>query len=199
MKISTSTDHLPLLIAQEVNEMHQPCCVPRVSAIPIERIRPHEEFDIKILNGVMTSLQSEGVVRDPVLIDSNSHMILDGTHRYWALIELGCRSIPVAVYSYMSDSVKIGCWYRCLELCDLEISSRTVASKTKIDTAENALNAVSGRRAQVSVICKDSARIFVSDRFNIFEAYSLLSTLEKDYKKRAIMLHIQRSQTQLSC
>jgi hypothetical protein len=156
--------------------------VPRISAIPIEKIRPHEEFDSKILNGIMNSLQSEGVVRDPVLIDSNTHMILDGTHRYWALIKLGCQSIPVALYSYMSDSVKIGCWYRCLELCDLEISCKAVASK--IDTAANALKAVSERRAQVSIVCKDSARIFVSGKFDIFEAYSLLSTLEKGYKKR---------------
>jgi hypothetical protein len=156
--------------------------VPRITAIPIENILPHEKYDSKILNAITNSLQSEGVVRDPILVDSGSCMILDGTHRYWALKKLGLRSIPVALYDYLTDKVKIGCWYRCLEWCDLDISS----PKAQFFPAnfEDALNAVSERRAQLSIICKGSARIFRSTTFNIIKAYDLLSFFEKKFKRR---------------
>ncbi|MDD1775755.1 MAG: ParB N-terminal domain-containing protein [Candidatus Methanomethylicus sp.] len=162
--------------------MPKSCYPPKISVISLDIIKPHEEYDDRILDEIQDSFSLGGVVRDPILVDSSSYMILDGTHRYWALKKLGCQSIPVALYSYMSDSVKIGCWYRCLEICDLKIYRK--GNHSKLESSENALAAVKNRQANVSVICKDSARVYTSNGFDIQKAYSMLSDLEKDYKNR---------------
>jgi hypothetical protein len=142
----------------------------------LEEIRPHEEYDSRILLAITNSLMIEKVLHDPILVDSENNVILDGTHRYWALTRLGCRVAPVALYDYSSPEVSIGCWYRCvsqappIEWADL--------MKTKPCTVNEGIAAVVGRRALLSVVYKDRSYSIMSRDFDIFEAYRLLSFFE---------------------
>lgn len=149
---------------------------PPVLAIPIEKIRPHEHSDKKLLAALIKSLGEDGVLRDPVLVTEGDWMILDGTHRYWALREMGCKSIPVCTFDYSSDEIKVGCWYRCLDFCDLSPSFDGIRSE--IVPRETALAAVSERSALLSVVCGRTARLYCSSPFDIRQSYRLLSEFE---------------------
>jgi len=115
------------------------------------------------------------LVHDPLLVEADNLMILDGTHRYWALTRLGCPSVPVALYDYRSEDVKIGCWYRCVDRePDFDISNFIRARAT---SKEEGLAAVRTRAAQFSIVYKDRSYTLAS-KFNIFDAYRFLSVLE---------------------
>jgi hypothetical protein len=54
------------------------------------------------------------VVKDPVVVDSDSYVVLDGMHRVVALRELECTCVPVCAVNYLSQSIKVGAWYRSI-------------------------------------------------------------------------------------
>lgn len=148
-----------------------------ITMLPLEEIHPHEEYDPQILLKITNSLLTEKAVHDPLLVSSDSFVILDGTHRYWALARLGCKSVPVAIYDYNSDQVGIGCWYRCLDkVPDLNLSSFICGGK--ISKLEG-LRAVRERKALFAMVYEDSSYATISENFDIFEAYHLLSFFEQ--------------------
>ncbi|MCX8170113.1 MAG: ParB N-terminal domain-containing protein, partial [Candidatus Methanomethyliaceae archaeon] len=65
----------------------------RISLIPINEIHPHEEYDSILLSKIINSIRNEGIIKDPIAIEDRRFVIIDGTHRYLALKELGCRFI----------------------------------------------------------------------------------------------------------
>jgi len=152
------------------------CFTSRIRVLPLEEIRPHEEYDPHILLKITNSLMMERVIHDPILVDSENNVILDGTHRYWALTRLGCKAVPVALYDYSSPEVSIGCWYRCL--------SRTPSigwaslMNTQPGTMDEGLRAVTQREGLLSILYRDRSFTIASKNFDIFEAYRLLSFFE---------------------
>ncbi len=149
---------------------------PRILMLPIEKIRPHESYDRGITREIIDSLNSEGVMHDPIIVDSGSFMILDGTHRFWALTSMGCRSIPVAMYDYLSSGIRIGCWYRCVSSADERFPE--CAFKPRPTSRHNALSLVSSRHAHLAVLCQRSSHLIRAKSFDIFEAYNILSEVE---------------------
>lgn len=148
----------------------------RIRMLPLEEIRPHEEYDSRILLKITNSLMMEGVLHDPLLVDSENNVILDGTHRYWALTRLGCRAAPVALYDYSSTEVSIGCWYRCVSKTPpIEWSG---LMNTKPGTMDEGIGAVARRTALLSIVYRDRSFTIASNNFDIFEAYRLLSFFE---------------------
>lgn len=150
---------------------------PAITMLPIEKIRPHERHDRDILGYVSAALSSEGVVRDPIIVDSGSYMILDGTHRFWALMSLGCQSIPAALYDYLSGSIKIGCWYRCIS--PPEGGSAGCNFGAQETSRRKALSLVASRRAHLAILCRGRSEVIRARNFDIFEAYNILSEVEE--------------------
>lgn len=73
-------------------------------------LKPHEEFLPKLLRETREAIEKEGFVRQPILVERDHYIILDGHHRYGALLELGCRRIPVYIVDYFQDAVRIDTW-----------------------------------------------------------------------------------------
>ena len=54
------------------------------------------------------------MVNDPIVIDADSSVVLDGMHRVVALRELNCTCVPVCAVDYLNPSIKVGVWYRTM-------------------------------------------------------------------------------------
>lgn len=74
----------------------------------------HEETISDRVAELKDSFLHEGVVKDPVVVDANSCVVLDGMHRVAALRELHCFCIPVCAVDYLNPSIEVGVWYRTL-------------------------------------------------------------------------------------
>jgi len=83
-----------------------------------EELRPHEETVREDLNGIVRALQNDPILRHPIIADSTSGAVLDGTHRLAALKHLGCRTIPTALIDYQNPLVVIDRWFRKIKLED---------------------------------------------------------------------------------
>lgn len=81
---------------------------------PSNTLFMHEETISDRVAELKDSFLRDGVVKDPVVVDANSCVVLDGMHRVAALRELRCFCIPVCAVDYLNPSIKVGVWYRTL-------------------------------------------------------------------------------------
>ena len=80
--------------------------------LPLNDIKPHESIIPRELETLTRDMERTGFQRDPILIDSKTHVALDGMHRRAALERLGARNALCAEYDYLSDEVKLERWLR---------------------------------------------------------------------------------------
>ena len=80
----------------------------------ISELNPHEETVPTDLHGIVSTLERDPVLRHPIIADSATGAVLDGTHRLAALSKLGCYTIPTAVIDYQNPLVRVDRWYRVI-------------------------------------------------------------------------------------
>jgi len=90
----------------------------------VEDLRPHEEIVEPDLKGIIEALRRDPVLRHPIIADSTSGAVLDGTHRLAALSTLGCLTIPTALIDYQNPLVRIDRWYRVVDGMNAELFKR---------------------------------------------------------------------------
>ena len=61
-------------------------------------------------------IQIQNEVRDPLIVDREALVILDGMHRYNALKRISCRLAPTCLVDYDDERIKVGAWYRVLKV-----------------------------------------------------------------------------------
>ena len=79
-----------------------------VLMISFNELKPHEKVVSKrkeALKNYILSMDPE-IIISSIIICSETKMIIDGHHRYFALIELGFLEIPVTMVNYSSDKIK---------------------------------------------------------------------------------------------
>jgi hypothetical protein len=81
---------------------------------PSSMLHIHEETIAERVAELRDSFLHDKVVKDPVIIDADSRVVLDGMHRVAAMREVGCLCAPVCAVDYFNPSIKVGVWYRTL-------------------------------------------------------------------------------------
>jgi hypothetical protein len=85
----------------------------------IRELKPHEETVPTDLQGIVSTLERDPVLRHPIIADSATGAVLDGTHRLAALSQLGCYTIPTALIDYQNPLVRVDRWFRVITREDL--------------------------------------------------------------------------------
>ena len=81
--------------------------IKEVTEIDINLLFPHEKViaDKKEILKANLKYKDDSVIISSIIICSESKMIIDGHHRYFALKELGLEKIPVTMINYFSDKI----------------------------------------------------------------------------------------------
>ena len=79
----------------------------RFALIPIRDLKTHEAAEPDRVRRVMRQMQSTGVVKKAIVVDSKSMVVLDGVHRLSALQELGCARAPAWLIDYSDEDVLV--------------------------------------------------------------------------------------------
>jgi len=82
----------------------------QVTLIELEKLRPHEEVDLRHLKELRDEIKSDRILKFAIAVDKDTNIILDGHHRFNALKELGCKRIPVVFVNYHSPQVTARSW-----------------------------------------------------------------------------------------
>ena len=69
---------------------------------PIGSVLPHEETITDLSSRLSDQIRADGFQRDPIIVDRENHVVLDGMHRLRALKELGARHILCHLVDYSS-------------------------------------------------------------------------------------------------
>ncbi len=82
---------------------------PKATVVPIDELRPHEKGSPLYLELLKQEILRDGKLKYPLIADQNTHVILDGMHRWLALKSLGYRLAPViGVNVYQNPRVRVG-------------------------------------------------------------------------------------------
>ena len=81
-----------------------------ITLVPINALRQHEQILNENLMRVQRDLVRDGMVKDPIIVDQRTMVILDGHHRYNALKRMGYKYVPVYLVDYSSDHIAVTAW-----------------------------------------------------------------------------------------
>lgn len=77
----------------------------RFALVPIRDLKTHEKVQPVRVRRVMRQMQSTGVVKRAIFVDSKSMVVLDGVHRLSALQMLGAVRVPAWLVDYSDEGV----------------------------------------------------------------------------------------------
>ena len=78
-----------------------------IKIIPIADLKPHEEIIPENLEKVKEKIREKGYLINPIIIDQDNFVILDGHHRAKALKLLGYKNIPAYAVDYFDKDIKV--------------------------------------------------------------------------------------------
>ena len=90
----------------------------RITLIDLNDLKPHEEIIEQLVTELAKNIRDQNEVRDPLIVDQQSLVILDGMHRYNALKILGCRRAPACLVEYDDQRIGVGAWFRLFNADD---------------------------------------------------------------------------------
>ena len=86
---------------------------------PINDLHPHEEVKVANLSRLVESFRESKIQMDPIIVDAESNVILDGMHRYHAMWQLSRETsvayIVVCKINYSHPAVQLMNWHRVFE------------------------------------------------------------------------------------
>ncbi|MCI4358174.1 MAG: ParB N-terminal domain-containing protein [Thermoplasmata archaeon] len=83
---------------------------PEFALLPLSELKEHEQVDPITVRALVEQIRSDGLVRDPIWVARGTGVILNGHHRYHALVALGARRAPAWVFDYDDPSVELERW-----------------------------------------------------------------------------------------
>jgi hypothetical protein len=143
----------------------------RLSIIEIEELKPHEEVIEEVVERLSREISADKVVHDPLILDQNDYIILDGMHRFNALKRLGCRFAPSCLLDYRSPKIKVGSWFRLFTVDDPIPVAQTLLSKMTLNYSKRKVNA--------DTMSYDSESIILTKDGTIFSLPSPLDPVER--------------------
>lgn len=100
-----------------------------IQIIPLSGLKPHEETIPVEVERLARSIREAGMLRNPIVVDEATSIVLDGMHRLAALQFLRARHGLVCSVDYQNPAITLGRWFRIVADAD---SDTIRAAATKI-------------------------------------------------------------------
>jgi hypothetical protein len=138
----------------------------------IQDLKPHEETVPSDLRGIVTTLERDPVLRHPIVADSSTGAVLDGTHRLAALSQLGCYTIPTALIDYQNPLVRVDRWFRVITGENLNDFMKRMEQKPSHPSSSisNADQGLLSRLSYATLCDQRECFTFSSDEFTALKA-----------------------------
>jgi hypothetical protein len=149
---------------------------------PIDEVYIHEETIPWLLAQLVSDIEHNGEVRNPIIVDSNTSVVLDGMHRVTALREIGCRYLPVCLVDYTSPKINVGCWYRVIRDWVGEPRLLDVLGHLKLNVEssnfEETQVSLADRKATMALFTAANCYLAKAQKTDIMESYKWIKRFE---------------------
>ena len=153
--------------------------------IDITTLKPHEEVIDSLVDSIADAIRVQGFVRDPLIVDKDEHVILDGMHRYSSLRSLKCRFAPCCLVNYDSPLIKVGSWFRLFNVQEPESLAENLLNehnlkytKKRIDPEQLTYN------SQSIILTGSGTQYFLPQSSDLIELARTAVKLEKELVKK---------------
>jgi hypothetical protein len=79
----------------------------KVKIVAIADLKPHEEIILENLEKIKEKIYAKGCLINPIIVDRDNLIILDGHHRVRALELLGYEKVPAYLVDYFDKKIKV--------------------------------------------------------------------------------------------
>jgi L-serine kinase (ADP) len=128
----------------------------------LDKLIPHEQVIPSLLDSVQRDMRETGYQRDPIIIDKNTNMVLDGMHRHAALRSLSAKFALCACFNYLDETIILQRWLRhfsepdremideLIDVFDFESTSNYETAMKTVDSRESPIALLSRRQSYLS-------------------------------------------------
>lgn len=148
-----------------------------LETVELRKLLLHEEIIPEFLEKLVRDIESDGMIKHPVVVDCDSLVVLDGNHRTEALKKLECCYIPVCMVDYKSPLIEVRCWYRTIEGRDYGSLAKVVEDFETVNSDwEKTFEAINTNNA-LAIVARGRALIS-SPYKSLLDAYEALGRIE---------------------
>lgn len=97
--------------------------------IELEKLKEHEEISLDHLIELKQEIEKDGFLRNPIIVDKNTNIILDGHHRFNSLKRLNCTRIAAYLVNYKSPEIKVQSWRRGVKVTKKDVIKAGLTGK----------------------------------------------------------------------
>lgn len=83
-----------------------------IELLRCDTLRGYEELSQPQVRFLGEDIGRCRILHDPIIVDKERSLVIDGGHRVAALKSIGCRWVPAYTIDYFSKAVSVGRWYR---------------------------------------------------------------------------------------
>jgi hypothetical protein len=147
--------------------------------IEIEELKPHEEVIEEVVAKLAREIREDGVVRDPLIVEEEDHVILDGMHRFRSLERLGYRFAPCCLVDYNSPQITVGSWFRVFTVEGAESVAQGVLSSMKLDYSQSHADPTDKYDPDTVILTNGPNGFSLRNSTNILERCRISASIEK--------------------
>jgi len=134
-------------------------------------LKLHEEYIEEHLEKLKRQIINDGVLKKPIIVEKNTMIVLDGTHRVTIARELGFKRIPAILVNY--SEVKIRSWARVFHGRNVEKLAAKMLCKNVKERGKPQ------HRRSIVIVINGEKRLTVKTSKSILEIYRELHLFEK--------------------
>jgi hypothetical protein len=157
-----------------------------ITLAPIDKLHLHEETIPALVEEIASSILEKEIVKNPVVVDKDSFVVLDGMHRVEAAKRAGCIRMPVCLLDYFNPLIKVGVWYRSFSDEGLIEVVQEAASNLNIELVEAGFKEVKkallNKRSSIAFLTRN--KCFSIKWFgSLKKAYEIVKLIESAFIK----------------
>jgi hypothetical protein len=85
--------------------------ISQLHIVELEKLRPHEEIIPQNLRRLREAMLNLGRLVDPLIVDKDHYIVIDGNHRRAVLEIIKCPNAVCQFVDYYSPEIKLGSWF----------------------------------------------------------------------------------------
>jgi hypothetical protein len=149
----------------------------------IEKLHTHEEIIKESLEQLIKTLKGDLYAKHPILVDKETLLVLDGTHRTWAYKHLDYKLIPVCFMNYKNPHITLKSWFRTI-IAEQELPKNLLQDLKGLDydlqeTGEEELQRkIDNKEYTIGIVTSNKYYGMVGKTRDIKETYEYLKLLE---------------------
>jgi hypothetical protein len=152
------------------------------------KLHIHEEIIPENLYKLTEAIREDGCFKHPVIIDSETLVVLDGMHRVAAACLLECQFIPVCLVEYKNPQITIGGWYRLID-CSSNFDKVVrrvknigfICEESGIETANKLVNE---RKAATAIVTRNRCVVVYGSQKSIKGIYDEVKRIETELRSK---------------